>query len=403
MKKFLLFFSTLFFIMLPQVSANFDPMQFYLYFNDNSTDNYLYNTVTAIKSENCTYDYCSYGGSSKTVSENLEALIDDLNNNNLTYFITIGYGDKNTDVASLNNVYIYVIDKTKTSTNLNLYTGLTSSSLLDFTLSSSPLDEYGASSGVYGWTFGSGYEETYKASDIVDYIGSHSSSSFDLDVITMYNSDKGPIPRGYSLYFTNLQFGYKIDPFSFKIFTDYVGTSGTDLDLTIDDNVGFFYNRSMMLSWYVNDYNFDGDTSFPGQKPDDEDASNQDIVNGLGDINNNITSTDISGAEGAFDSFFGNFENNDHGLFAIISTPLNFIKSFLNSVCTPLVLPLPFLDQEVTLPCMEYVYTKFFGNFFVAYQTITTGIVAYWVCVNIMRIVKDIKDSEKDTIEVLDL
>ena len=120
-------------------------------------------------------------------------------------------------------------------------------------------------------------------------------------------------------------------------------------------------------------------------------------------LNDNITSSDTSGAESSFDDFFGSFQTNDHGLTAIISTPLNFIKSFLTETCTPLVLPLPFVDTSVTLPCMEYVYTKFFGLFFEAYQLITNGIIAYWVSINIFRIVKNMKDSDDNTIEVLDL
>ena len=281
MKKLFFFFSTLFFILVPRANADFDPMQYFLYFKDNTTDNYLYNTITAIKGESCTYDYCSYGGSSKTVGENLESLIKELKNNGYTFFITIGYGSVSTDVASLENVYIDIIDTEKSSSELSLYTGKTSLSYLDFMLSSDTIDDYNYTSGVYGWRIGAGYFEEYDIDSINEYVSSHNSSKSTLRVLSIYNVDNMFVPRGYSLYYTNLQFDFKIDPFSFQIFND----KG---DFIVNNNVGYQFDKLFMLSWYVNDYNFDGDTTIPGGKPNDEDASNQDIIDSIGGLNDSV-------------------------------------------------------------------------------------------------------------------
>lgn len=119
--------------------------------------------------------------------------------------------------------------------------------------------------------------------------------------------------------------------------------------------------------------------------------------------NETISSTDTDGAESTANGFFDNFENNDHGLSSIITIPLSIISSISSATCSPLSVPLPFVNQNVTLPCMYSIYSQFFGSFLSIYQTITFGIIAYWVCVNIYRMVKNFKNPDNDEIEVLDL
>lgn len=123
----------------------------------------------------------------------------------------------------------------------------------------------------------------------------------------------------------------------------------------------------------------------------------------LGDLNNNITSTDTSGASGSANEFFSGFESDDFGLSSIITAPLNLIKSITSSTCTPIGFTAPFVNQQVTLPCMSSIYKEHFGSFLTIYQTITFGMIAYWVSVKIFFMVKGFKDPDSDRIEVLDL
>ncbi len=123
----------------------------------------------------------------------------------------------------------------------------------------------------------------------------------------------------------------------------------------------------------------------------------------LGDLNNNLTNSDTSDASSSANDFFSGFESDDFGLTAIITAPLNFIKSITSSTCTPIGFKAPFVDQQITLPCMDSIYKQYFGSFLTIYQTITFGIVAYWVCVNTLATVRGFKDPESDRIEVLDL
>ena len=133
------------------------------------------------------------------------------------------------------------------------------------------------------------------------------------------------------------------------------------------------------------------------------DSSLGDINNSIGDINDSINNSDSSGATGSAGGFFEDFTTDTFGLTSVITAPLNFIKSLTSSSCTSLSVPLPFVDTNLTLPCMSTIYNTYFGGFYTLYQTITTGLIAYWVCVRIFNLVKDFKNPDHDEIEVMDL
>ena len=124
----------------------------------------------------------------------------------------------------------------------------------------------------------------------------------------------------------------------------------------------------------------------------------------INDVNDTLNDDDTTGATAEASDFFSDFTTDTFGLTSIITAPLNLIQSLTSSTCTALHLPLPYLDNKyLDLPCMSTIYSQFFGSFFTLYQTITFGIVAYWVCVRIFNQVKDFKNPEHDEIEVLDL
>ena len=126
-----------------------------------------------------------------------------------------------------------------------------------------------------------------------------------------------------------------------------------------------------------------------------------DAINGLDDT---LNDDDTSGATSEASDFFSDFNTNTFGLTSIITAPLNLIQSLTSSTCNDLELPLPYLNnKKLILPCMTTIYSTHFGSFFTIYQTITYGIIAYWVCVRIFNLVKDFKNPEHDEIEVLDL
>lgn len=123
----------------------------------------------------------------------------------------------------------------------------------------------------------------------------------------------------------------------------------------------------------------------------------------LDDLNESITDSDISGASDSAGGFFTDFENDDYGLSDIVTLPLTFIQGLANASCSELSLPLPFVDEDVELPCMSAIYENYFGPFLTIYQIITFGIVGYWVCVNTLRLVNNFKNPDNDEVEVMDL
>lgn len=119
--------------------------------------------------------------------------------------------------------------------------------------------------------------------------------------------------------------------------------------------------------------------------------------------NETLKDDNTQGAQDSAGGFFNDFTTDTHGLTAIITAPLSLISKITSSSCSPLVLPLPYVDKDLTLPCMGDIYSSYFGSFLSIYQVITFGVVAYWVCVRIFNLVKDFKNPDHDEIEVLDL
>ena len=130
---------------------------------------------------------------------------------------------------------------------------------------------------------------------------------------------------------------------------------------------------------------------------------NQATNDTLNDMNSSINNSDSSQATNDASNFFSNFTTDTHGLTGIITAPLNAINSLTSSSCSPLVLPLPFVNENLTLPCMRDIYEQYFGQFMTLYDVITLGIVSYWILVRIFSLVKDFKNPEHDEVEVLDL
>lgn len=135
----------------------------------------------------------------------------------------------------------------------------------------------------------------------------------------------------------------------------------------------------------------------------DSDDSGSSVDDKLDDLIDNITNSDTSESTNTAGSFFEDFQSDDFGLSDIITMPLTFIQGLSDSTCYSLNLPLPFVEQDVSIPCMTSIYEEYFSTFLTLYQVITTGFISYWVCVNIYSLVKGFKDPDNDNVEVMDL
>lgn len=115
--------------------------------------------------------------------------------------------------------------------------------------------------------------------------------------------------------------------------------------------------------------------------------------------NDNTDEANDKGSE-FFDEFEYEFNN---GVSDIIVAPLVAIGNITSGVCVPLSLNVPFVEENINLPCMYEIYSSKFGNFLTLYQLVTFGLIAYWVIVKIFSTIKDMVDPDNDKVEVLDL
>lgn len=119
------------------------------------------------------------------------------------------------------------------------------------------------------------------------------------------------------------------------------------------------------------------------------------------DVNNTLNDDNVSSDTGQ--SFFDDFQANSHGLSGVITAPLRLINSLSSSSCSPLSVPLPFVNQNVSFPCMSTIYSTHFPTFLSLYQLITTGVISYWILIKIFGHVKGMQSPNDDRIEVFDL
>lgn len=116
-------------------------------------------------------------------------------------------------------------------------------------------------------------------------------------------------------------------------------------------------------------------------------------------------STKILGIDVFFKKLEELVQPSDDGITSIITAPLSYIKSLSNgsASCSSISLPLvSWFNKDLILPCPNTIYSKF-GSFLTIYQTITTGIIAYWCLVNILSLTLQFKEPFSDKIEVMDL
>lgn len=116
-------------------------------------------------------------------------------------------------------------------------------------------------------------------------------------------------------------------------------------------------------------------------------------------------STKILGIDVFFKKLEELVQPSDDGITSIITAPLSYIKSLSNgsASCSLISLPLvSWFNKDLILPCPSTIYSKF-GSFLTIYQTITTGIIAYWCLVNILSLTLQFKEPFSDKIEVMDL
>lgn len=133
-----------------------------------------------------------------------------------------------------------------------------------------------------------------------------------------------------------------------------------------------------------------------------QNQNSQNIVNSQKEIKDTLNNDNVTSDTGK--GFFDDFQVDSHGgISGIVTAPLRLINSLSSSSCSALSLPLPFVSQNATLPCMSGIYQEHFSTFLSIYRIITTGIIGYWVLIKLFGHIKGMQSPNDDRIEVFDL
>ena len=119
-----------------------------------------------------------------------------------------------------------------------------------------------------------------------------------------------------------------------------------------------------------NDLLNDIKNSFSSQNStlNDIQQNTKDTKDAINETNDTLKNDDTQEAQDSAGGFFNDFTTDTHGLTAVITAPLSLITSITSSSCSPLVIPLPYVDKDLTLPCMGTIYSNYFGSFLSIYQ-----------------------------------
>jgi len=128
---------------------------------------------------------------------------------------------------------------------------------------------------------------------------------------------------------------------------------------------------------------------------------------GLNSINDSINNSNVDNGTGS--DFFNDFQSQDNGgISGIITKPLVLINSLLssNNSCNNLSLSISFPGQEtknVSFPSGCILWNNVPSTVINIYQIFVVGFCSYYLLKRLFKDVEDLKNPEKDNVEVIDL
>lgn len=143
------------------------------------------------------------------------------------------------------------------------------------------------------------------------------------------------------------------------------------------------------------------------EKLDDTDKvidSIEDNKKAVQDLNDDINNDNVDESSSSASSFFNNFDSGSTGnLTDIISLPLDFLSS-LNNSCSPINLTIPFIDTNITIPCMSTYLSQFLPSSLLnLIRLVINGIISYRAIASLLNFINGLKDPNNSDLEVMDL
>lgn len=156
-----------------------------------------------------------------------------------------------------------------------------------------------------------------------------------------------------------------------------------------DFNITRFDDSSSAINGSLNNIN------------DSINSSNQKID----EVNGSINNSDVSGANSDLNNFTENELFKDStGILAIIQAPINMLNSITSATCSPLTLPIPYMNFDIKIPCLSTVFSKHFSSELLTLLKLAiNGFIMYKVLCSLVMDIHSYKDPDSDKLEVLDL
>lgn len=105
----------------------------------------------------------------------------------------------------------------------------------------------------------------------------------------------------------------------------------------------------------------------------------------------------------SIDGLKGLFSDDFYGLSAILTTPLNYIRNLNNYTCSSLVIALPFISSNITIPCLSETIYSTLGSLINIIHIVMYGIVSWFIGKDLFQTIFDAFKPNKNKIEVIDL
>lgn len=119
----------------------------------------------------------------------------------------------------------------------------------------------------------------------------------------------------------------------------------------------------------------------------------QETNNKLDDLNDNLTNSDAPDDMDSLSSASGWLPAGPvDSLLTLPLSMLNNLSSSLGNTCKPLDLPLPFVDKNLTLPCLNTIYSQIdgLGTFLNSISIIAGGFILYYYFKNLYKYIDDL-------------
>lgn len=159
------------------------------------------------------------------------------------------------------------------------------------------------------------------------------------------------------------------------------------------------------LNTIINILQNSSSTSEITSKLDEVNSSITESNKKIDEVKDNINNSDVSGANKDLNKFTENDAFKDTtGILAIIQAPINMLNSLTSTTCSPLSLPLPFLNVNLDIPCLSSIFAKHLSTELLTLLKLAiNGFLVYKILCSFAMDIHSYKDPDSDRLEVIDL